>query len=196
MTSFPTVVVGRLSEGRAGALLRAGEQAEPSYGPVGLLLTADEADLDLSVEQVVGVGQDAFAAAVASFRSLDPQRAVATVWPAGAVAVEGATVLIGLPFGPVTVVALNRVLAVVERPRRWGFAYATLPGHAEVGEEAFVVEHRADDTVVARITAKAHVALPLAKWIQPLLVPVQRRFAGRYLDAVQAGVVRSSAAPA
>lgn len=33
-------------------------------------------------------------------------------------------------------------------PRRFGFAYGTLPGHVESGEERFVVEWREDDDSV------------------------------------------------
>jgi uncharacterized protein (UPF0548 family) len=189
------IVTGRLPEARAAHLLARARQAEPTYAPVGLLLAADavDTDADLCVERLLGDGPEVFAAAVACLRSLGPQRAVATVWPAGATAAEGATVLIGVPWGPVTVVALNRVLAVLDVPRRWGFAYATLPGHPLVGEEAFVVEHRDDDTVLARVTAVARVALPLARWAHPALVPAQRHFAMLYLDQVAAAVARAEA---
>lgn len=85
-------------------------------------------------------------------------------------------------------VALDRVVAVVDEPDRWGFAYGTLPGHIEVGEEAFVVEHRLDGAVVVRVTATAHVALPGRWLLQRLLLPLQRRYAERYLDAVAEAV--------
>ena len=98
------------------------------------------------------------------------------------------------PIGPLTVAAVNRIVGVVDEPDRWGFAYGTLPGHIEIGEEAFVVARRADGgtpTVVARITARSHAALPGARLLQPLLVPIQRRFAQRYLDAVAAAAALS-----
>jgi len=40
-----------------------------------------------------------------------------------------------------------RIAYVIDEPRRFGFAYGTLPGHAECGEERFVVEQLDDDTV-------------------------------------------------
>ena len=104
-------------------------------------------------------------------------------WRAGSVPVS-------VRFGPITVVAPNRIVSVVDEPRRWGFAYGTLPGHPEVGEEAFVVEYRADDSVVVHIIAIAHAAFPGARLLQPLLVPVQRYFARRYLDEVEQAVSR------
>ena len=40
-----------------------------------------------------------------------------------------------------------RVVYVIDEPLRKGFAYGTLPGHPETGEEAFIVEYRDDDSV-------------------------------------------------
>lgn len=151
---------------------------------MGVTLDNDPVTAAVHEQRVVGAGSDAFARAVASLRALDPQRALATVSPGGACAELGTTVLIALAIGPFDVVAVNRVVAVIDEPHRWGFAYGTLPGHALVGEEAFVVEHRADDAVVVHVVATAHVALPAARLLQPLLVPTERHFARRYLDVV------------
>jgi uncharacterized protein (UPF0548 family) len=186
--AVPVLRLGRMSAAGLDRLLAAGRAAVPTYAPVGDLLRADGPAPDLVVERSVGSHPGAFAAALECLRSLAPQRSVATVWPAGAAAEAGATVLVALPVGPVTVVAVNRVVAVVDEPDRWGFAYGTLPGHPEVGEEAFVVERRADGEVLVRITATARVALPAARLARPVLGPLQRRFAGRYLDAVEAAV--------
>jgi hypothetical protein len=51
------------------------------------------------------------------------------------------------------VVCPCRVVHVVDEPRRRGFAYGTLPGHPEQGEESFTVTHEADDSVVFRVAA-------------------------------------------
>ncbi|CAN5737855.1 hypothetical protein BH10ACT1_BH10ACT1_00950 [soil metagenome] len=186
---MPLLGLGRLSADRAHRLLAEAGTAEPTYAPVGLLLEPGAAaDADVHEERVVGRGADDFERAKTCFASLAPQRAVATVWPAEASAEPGGTVLVALPFGPLTVIAVNRVLDVVDEPRRWAFAYATLPGHAEVGEEAFVVEHRADDAVVASVIATAHVALPGARFLQPAFAWLPRRFARRYLRTVAEAV--------
>ena len=77
-----------------------------------------------------------------------------------------------------------RVVRVVDEPRLRGFAYGTLPGHPETGEEAFLVEWRADDSVVFRISAAAHpvgiarLGGPVTRWVQQLIVR-------RYLTAVE-----------
>ena len=45
------------------------------------------------------------------------------------------------------------VVYTVEEPSRAGFGYGTLPGHLERGEEAFLVEHDAQDRVWFRMVA-------------------------------------------
>ena len=55
-----------------------------------------------------------------------------------------------------------RVVYVVDEPRRRGFAYGTLPGHPESGEEAFVVELQEDDEVTFTVTAFSRPASTLA----------------------------------
>lgn len=185
---LPILRPGRLGAAAAARILDRARPAAPTYDFVGALLTDDPPDPDLAVERELGSGQDVFDRAVACFRSLGAARAAGTVWPDDATAEAGATVLVAAPIGPLTVVAVNRIVGVVDEPDRWGFAYGTLPGHIEIGEEAFVVARRADGTVVARITARSHAALPAARLLQPVLVPVQRRFAQRYLDAVVAAV--------
>lgn len=186
--TLPTLVLGRLSASRAADVLERAERAELTYGPIGGTFDTGPSEADLHMERVLGAGGGDFAAAVECYRALGSQRSVAGVWPEDATAELGATILISLRFGPVTVLAVDRIVAIIDEPRRWAFAYGTLPGHAEVGEEAFIVEHRPDDTVVAKVVAIAHVALPGARFLQPLLVPIQRRFARRYLDAVAAAV--------
>jgi uncharacterized protein (UPF0548 family) len=67
-----------------------------------------------------------------------------------------------------------RVVDVVDEPRRRGFAYGTLPGHPERGEERFLVSlDEATDDVTASITAFSRpgawttkLAGPIGRWIQ------------------------------
>lgn len=188
MTRLPIVRPGRLRAPAAQRILARGRGEAPTYGFVGALLGDDPPPLDLDVERTLGHGPEAFARAREALRSFVPQRSVATVWPADAGAALGTDLIVALGLGPITVVALDRVVAVVDEPDRWGFAYGTLPGHIEVGEEAFVVERRPDDAVVARVTATAQVALPGRRVLQRLLLPIQRRYAERYLDALGAAV--------
>jgi uncharacterized protein (UPF0548 family) len=60
---------------------------------------------------------------------------------------------------------------------RFGFAYGTLPGHAEAGEERFQVEwDRATDAVWYDILAFSRPRHPLARLGYPLVRRMQRRF--------------------
>ena len=67
---------------------------------------------------------------------------------------------------------------------RRGFAYGTLPGHPESGEEAFVIERHDDDTVSFTITAFSRHATRLARVAGPLGRAAQRRITARYLRSL------------
>ena len=87
-----------------------------------------------------------------------------------------------------------RIVAVVNEDgpvRRFGFAYGTLPGHAERGEERFAIEwRRADDSVWYDLLAFSRPGHPLARAGYPLARMLQRRFAA---DS-QAAMARALAA--
>lgn len=73
--------------------------------------------------------------------------------------------------------------------RRTGFAYGTLPAHAEIGEERFTVEWRlSDDSVWYDLYAFSRPGQFLARLGYPLARRLQRRFAREskqaMLDAV------------
>jgi uncharacterized protein (UPF0548 family) len=61
---------------------------------------------------------------------------------------------------------------------RFGFAYGTLPDHAEVGEERFTVEfHSEDESVWYDLYAFSRPGSPLARLAYPHARRLQRRFA-------------------
>jgi len=69
-----------------------------------------------------------------------------------------------------------RIVYEIDDPRRYGFAYGTLPEHAEAGEERFTVEWRDDDSVWYDILAFSREKHPLAKMAYPLSRMLQVRF--------------------
>ncbi|MGX5680204.1 DUF1990 family protein [Schumannella luteola] len=77
-----------------------------------------------------------------------------------------------------------RVVYVVDEPNRKGFAYGTLPGHPESGEESFIVDQTEDGSVWLTITA---ISRP-SSWFWWMLAPVLRLFqeyyTRRYLRAL------------
>jgi uncharacterized protein (UPF0548 family) len=128
-------------------------------------------------------GPDAFARAADGLRTWQAHRGIgATVIPDGP-PVEAATVLVSLPLGPLRVLAPCRIVAVVDEPARYGFAYGTLPGHPEEGEEAFLVR-RGPDGPTFEIRAFSRPADLLARLGGPVTRLVQRRATRGYLDGL------------
>ncbi|OBH20771.1 DUF1990 domain-containing protein [Mycolicibacter terrae] len=97
------------------------------------------------------------------------------------VAAVGTTVVVRMGF----LSAPCRVVYVIDEPDRRGFAYGTLPGHPESGEEFFAVRYDpAEDTVYAQVRAFSR---PAKWWIKaggPVVSVAQRLIARRYLRAV------------
>jgi len=87
----------------------------------------------------------------------------------------GTTAVLTVRALGVPVKAPVRVVYVVDEPGRLGFAYGTLPGHPESGEELFLVEHLADDSVWIVIRAFSRPST----WFYALGLPVLRIFQAR-----------------
>jgi uncharacterized protein (UPF0548 family) len=71
-----------------------------------------------------------------------------------------------------------RIVYVIDEPRWFGFAYGTLPGHVERGEERFSVEWLDDDTVWYDLMAFSRPHYWGARLVKPLARRLQRRFVG------------------
>jgi len=67
--------------------------------------------------------------------------------------VPGDTATLTIGFAGMKVTAPVRVVYVIDEPTLKGFAYGTLEGHPENGEESFVVERTEDGSVWLTITA-------------------------------------------
>lgn len=98
-----------------------------------------------------------------------------------------AVVVVGIGFGWLAVRAACRVVYVVDEPRRQGFAYGTLPGHPESGEEAFLLERHVDGSITFTIIAFSRPANVLARLAGPLGRRVQDIVTDRYLHALDTG---------
>ena len=97
------------------------------------------------------------------------------------VAAVGSEVIVGL--GPVQ--APCRVVYVVDEPDRRGFAFGTLPGHAESGEELFLVRYEpSTEDVFAVVTAFSRHATWWSQLASPVTSLVQRIVTTRYLTAL------------
>jgi uncharacterized protein (UPF0548 family) len=91
-----------------------------------------------------------------------------------------------LPFGFVELTC--RIVAVVDEADRFGFAYGTLPVHAEAGEESFVVSRDADGDVRFDVQAVSRPIHPLARAFAPVANRLQDAAVRRYLSAMQRAV--------
>ncbi|MGY1914517.1 DUF1990 family protein [Blastococcus sp. SYSU DS0973] len=135
---------------------------------------------------VVGTGPAAFERAAAAVLDWRAQRGagfrVRADGPAGA---PGTVVVLtaGLPrFGydlPCRV-----VWAGTEVDER-GFAYGTLPGHPESGEERFTVRLTPEGDVVYRIRVFFRLASPAARIAGPLSLALQRLGTARYVSTIR-----------
>jgi uncharacterized protein (UPF0548 family) len=98
--------------------------------------------------------------------------------------VTDAVVVLRLGPGRVSLRIPCRVVHVIDEPDRGGFAYGTLPGHPECGEERFEVAQQADGSVVFSVTAFSRPASLLAKAGGPISRLVQDAMTTRYLHAL------------
>jgi uncharacterized protein (UPF0548 family) len=96
----------------------------------------------------------------------------------------GAVALLRVGIGPLRLRAPVRVVKVIDEHRRQGFAYGTLPGHPESGEELFLLEEADDGSVTLTIRAFSRPATFLARAGGPAARWTQRRITRRYERAL------------
>ncbi len=84
---------------------------------------------------------------------------------------------------PVGIVIPCRIVRVDEEDERRGFAYGTLPGHPESGEETFLLTRGPDGTVTFTVSAFSRPASRLARVGGPVTRLAQRAMTTRYLRA-------------
>jgi uncharacterized protein (UPF0548 family) len=186
------VRLGRRGDDRLQQALADAEQAELTYDHPGSTLregsTPGVADRSFALEVRGDV-----AAAAAALRRWVPHAGIrARIHPANAAMEVGTTVLVVAPFGPFEMAVPDRIVAVVDEPTRFGFAYGTLAGHAEAGEELFLAEQVARHRLRLTVRVHARPATWPARLGAPLVTLLQRAAARRYLDAWAAEIERSS----
>ena len=133
-------------------------------------------------ERQIGTGDRRFEQAADAVMHWGMQRGSGlSVRASSEVAVVDAVVLVRMGFLP----APCRVVYVIDEPDMRGFAYGTLPGHPESGEERFVVRRDPSTSAVyAEVSAFSRPATWWSKAGGPLVRVAQRVIARRYLRAV------------
>ena len=129
VTSMPAALANRLREA---------DLTYPEAGATAGLLPAGYHHLRRAV--VIGSGAQAFTAAADALAGWQVHsRAGLRISASTATAEPGSVLMLSLGLGAIRISAPCRALYVINEPDRRGFAYGTLPGHPERGEEAFIV---------------------------------------------------------
>jgi uncharacterized protein (UPF0548 family) len=112
------------------------------------------------------------------------QRSGLRVWASDAPLQANTVVLMRLGVGPIAPRIPCRVVYVVDEPDVRGFAYGTLPGHPEAGEERFMLRRHEDGRIELTISAFSQPASWLAKLGGSVRRKVQDAMTERYLRAL------------
>ena len=135
--------------------------------------------------RVLGRGPDLFERATTALMSWQMhRRAGIHLVATDQVAVVGTRVQLALGLGPIALRAPCQVVYTVHEENRRGFAYGTLTGHPESGEEAFILTLGARDRVTFTVKAFSRPATLLTRLGGPLVPLVQHAVITRYLSAL------------
>ena len=147
---------------------------------------------------LLGNGQPVFEAASAALRQWEMFNIgwLQLCWPTTPIAPGSAVAVLGHCFGMWWLNACRIVYVVDESGpiRRFGFAYGTLVNHAERGEERFMVEWRADNSVWYEVLAFSKPNRWLVRLGYPLARRLQKRFGADSLAAMAGATQRLVAA--
>ena len=139
----------------------------------------------ITEQRVVGHGRAEFEHAAAELFGWEVQRrAGLRVSTSTDRVVEGALITSILGIAGFGVHAPCVVVAVVDEPDRVGWAYGTLPGHPECGEEAFLLSLLPSGEVLFEVRAFSRAGVWWSKIVGPIGRAVQRWVTARYLRAL------------
>jgi uncharacterized protein (UPF0548 family) len=130
--------------------------SEPTYAEVGATLRGERPQgyRHDSYEAALGTGRVSFLRASTGLQTWKGHQVPGiNVLPRGVPLERGATVVVTLGTPWLALASPCRIVGILDEPDRWGFAYGTLPGHPEQGEESLVVSIGDDVAVTFRITA-------------------------------------------
>lgn len=163
-------------------------QAQSTYANVGATLAGGQPE-DYHhdhYETVLGHGFETYGRAVKGLKAWKSHRGPGIrVFPNGQDISTGATVVVILGTALVALAAPCRIVSVIDGQTRWGFAYGTLPGHPERGEEAFVVSIAPDETLRFEIIAFSRPADPLVRLSGPIGRGIQKGSTRGYLRSLR-----------
>lgn len=165
-----------------------------SYSEVGASRATPPAGYDVDHHRVsLGAGAETFARARDALRRWEMfNLGWVELWRRDTPIEVGATVAVLVRTLGLWSLNASRIVYVTDDAgaiARFGFAYGTLPDHAERGEERFTVEwHRSDDSVWYDLLAFSRPSHPLARLGYRYARRLQRRFAVDSMRAMVATV--------
>ena len=165
--------------------LEALEELPLTYSEVGATASGDlpAGYQHLAASAQIGTGRERFEQAADAVMHWGMQRGSGLRVQASSETVEVSTVVRVTMLGFLR--APCRVVYVIDEPDIRGFAYGTLPGHPESGEERFAVRYDPKiSAVFAEVTAFSRPGAWWSKAGGPFVVMAQRIIAKRYLRAV------------
>jgi uncharacterized protein (UPF0548 family) len=168
--------------------------AQPNYPDIGASLVGvkPEGFHNDRYEALLGRGTETFQRAVSGLKAWKAHTVPGfRVFPQGEQIRTGATVVVTLGTPLLALAAPCRIVGVIDEQARWGFAYGTLPGHPEAGEEAFVVSISPDETVCFEIMAFSRPGDPLVRLAGALGRGIQKGGTNAYLHALRRFVDRN-----
>ena len=182
------------------ARLKVQAQLPYSYAAVGATATTPPTDYLVDHNRVhLGYGATTFAQGCAAIRSwtMFDLGWIDLLWPDTPIT-AGTTVGVLAHLPGLQILNACRIVYVVDETKpdvsRFGFAYGTLPGHVERGEERFSIEwHHGDDSVWYDILAFSQPNHPLVRLGYPVTRYYQKRFARASLRRMAQSVGQGSA---
>lgn len=169
------------SEAKIAAFLAGQQQLTCSYPEIGESRAGMPAGYTIDHNRILlGRGKDVFAAGCQALRDWNMFPEIWTrILPTAAPIQQGQVVaMVARAYGLWWLNACRIVYTLDEDTpvRRFGFAYGTLPGHVERGEERFSVEWLTDDTVWYDLRAFSQPRYWPVRLAKPLARGLQRRF--------------------
>jgi uncharacterized protein (UPF0548 family) len=154
-----------------------------SYAFVGHTASTPPAGFNVDHTRVkLGSGEAVFVAATSALQRWEQFRlGWVEAWSPKTPIHAGESVAILARIGGLWWLNACRIVYVIDEAspvQRFGFAYGTLPEHAEIGEERFLIEWEpADNSVWYDILAFSRPRSPLARLGYPITRLIQKRFA-------------------
>ena len=194
MALYPRTFLYKPSRRIVDAFIESQQRCKLTYTPVGCTRDGSPDGFDCDQYRVrLGKGGAVFAAAQEAIQSwrMFPSGWTDVIHDASTFRAEQTVAVLIRVYGLWWLNSARIVYVIDNAERRFGFAYGTLPGHVETGEERFLVEWDEDDAVwydLRAVSRPRHWAIKLG---YRLVRRQQRRFARDSQRAMVDAVVRA-----